>query len=194
MTNKDQSRVALDFPGAVKTAFGFLADFGFREADIEPTIVRYLTERIFLSVYHGRSSCELGIEVGLRNATGEQPGYSLSEFVRLLDPAAAEQLKDFCATTASEVAVGVSRLATHVKQYVAPHLAGNEAGFAALAQQRREWADAFAADVMARQVRPKAAEAFREKRYGEAAGLYESIKSLLSPAELTKLEYAKKRG
>lgn len=191
MATMDKSRVALDFSGAVRSAFAFLKGFGFREIGTEATIVRYATERVFLNVYHGRSSYELGIEVGLLDASSEERGYSLSEFVRLVEPAEAAQLKDFCATTASEVANGVTRLATQVKQYVARVLSGDEAIFAVLALQRREWADAFAADIAYRQVSPKAAAAFREKRYREAANLYESIKSRLSPAELTKLEYAK---
>jgi hypothetical protein len=191
MATTDKSRAGLEFPAAVRRAFVFLKGFGFQEVSAEATIVRYATERVFLNVHHGRSSYELGIEVGLLDASSEERGYSLSEFVRLVEPAEAAQLKDFCATTASEVADGVARLATQVKQHVARVLRGDEAIFTELSGQRREWADAFAADVAYRQVSPRAAAAFREKRYSEAADLYESIKSRLSPAELTKLEYAK---
>jgi hypothetical protein len=190
----DEPRASLDFAGAVRGAFAFLNGFGFREVGAEATSVRYAAERVFLNVYHGRSSYELGIEVGLLDASGEERGYSLSEFVRLVEPAEADHLKDFCATTANEVADGIARLSTQVKQYVARALRGDEAIFAELARQRRAWGDAFAADVAYRQVSPRAAAAFREKRYREAADLYESIKSRLSPAELTKLEYAKRHG
>jgi len=190
----EESRGELEFSMAVRRAFAFLDGFGFREVCEAATIVRYATERVFLNVYHGRSSFELGIEVGLLEARGEQHGYSLGEFVRLVDPAEAGRLKNDCATTANEVAYGVARLATRVQQYLARVLRGDEAIFPELARQRREWADAFAADISYRQVGPKAAAAFREKRYSEAADLYESVKSQLSPAELMKLEYAKQHG
>lgn len=187
------SRTALNFPAAVRVAFHFLGEFGFQEIDAEETIVRYATDRIFLNVYHGRSSYEIGIEVGLLDENGSDAGgYSLSEFIRLTKPEEGARLRYFCATTPDEVQTGLERLAAQVKQHVARALKGDETIFPELEHQQQEWARAFAADVGYRQVSPKAAEAFRQKEYQKAAELYESIREKLTPAELTKLEYAKK--
>jgi hypothetical protein len=125
----EQPRTGLEFSTAVRRAFAFLDDFGFREVSAEATIVRYATERTFLNVYHGRASYELGIEVGVLDGNSEGHGYSLSEFVRLVDPAAAALLREFCATTANEVAGGVAKLANQVQQYVARTVRGDEAIF-----------------------------------------------------------------
>jgi len=185
-----QERGMLGFSEGVRTNLGFLKQYGFREVDAEDTIIRYATERVFLNVYHGRSSYELGIEVGLV-AEMDKRGYPLGAFVRLTDPEEGARLRYVCATTAEEVRTGLQRLAAQVERYVKRALKGDETIFSELAQQQREWAAAYVADLAYEQVSPKAAEAFREKRYGEAAKLYESIENRLSPAELTKLEYAK---
>jgi hypothetical protein len=48
-------------------------------------------------------------------------------------------------------------------------------------------------DVLASHVRPKTEAAFRERRYREAADLYEKIRARLTPTEVKKLEFARKR-
>jgi hypothetical protein len=78
MSSRDrlhQGRGHLGFPQAVRDAFRFLQTFGFKEVGADDTIVRYATERVFLNIYHGRSSYELGIEIGPRS--DQQKGYSL---------------------------------------------------------------------------------------------------------------------
>jgi hypothetical protein len=189
----DQSRAGLDFPAAVRNAFAFVKDLGFREVGADATIVRYATEWVLLTIYHGRSSYELGVEVALVNAERREPGYTLNEFFRLAsaEDATHEELKSYCATTAAEVAIGVGKLASLAKVYLPTALRGDEGIFEALARQRQAWATGFAADVAYRQLSPKAAAAFREGKYREAAELYESIRNRLSSAELAKLEYAK---
>jgi hypothetical protein len=192
MVTSDNSRAALNFANTAREVFLFLGDFGFQEVGAEETIVRYATKRIFFHVYHGRSSYELGIDVGLFGpGTIEVHGYSLGEFARLTDPMEAANLRDFCATTPEEVGIGLGKLAAQAMQYVARALRGDETVFSELERQQREWGSALAADVAYRQVSPKAAEAFREKNYHKAVELYESIKNRLTPAELKKFEYAK---
>lgn len=191
----EQERAVLGFSEGVRANFGFLQKYGFKEVGAEDTIVRYATERVLLNVYHGRSSYELGIEVGLLGAIGgDVRGYPLGAFVRLMDPEEGGRLRYFCATTPEEVRTGLQRLAAQVKHYVDRALKGDETIFSELARQQREWASAFAADVAYEQESPKAAEAFRQQEYRKAAELYESIRGKLTPAELKKLEYAKKHG
>jgi len=190
-----QGRAYLGFTDAVRGNFGFMKDHGFKEVRAEDTIIRYETERVFLNVYHGRSSHELGIEVGLLETGGRDVhGYPLGAFVRLMDPEEGSRLRYFCATTPGEVGTGVQRLAVQVRHYVDRALKGDERIFSELAQQQREWASEFADEVAYNQVGPKAAEAFRQQNYRKAAELYESIRGKLTPAELKKLEYAKKHA
>ena len=188
-------RVALGFARVVQEAFRFLSGYGFRLQSSEVTILRYASERVFVNVYHGRSSYELGVEIGLVSPRpDEATGYSLSELVRLKSPEEAEQFRNFMATTPNEVKVGVKKLAEQLMAYGDKALRGDGLVFETLAQQRRAWSSTFAAEVTYRQVSPKAAEAFRRQDYRKAAELYESIEGKLTPAELKKLEYARKHA
>jgi hypothetical protein len=185
-------RGELGFAGLAEGAFNFLSDFGFRLVSAEATIVRYSSERVFVNVYHGRSSYELGIEVGLVGSETER-GYPLEAFVRLSDPERASRLRNFMATTTDEVRVGLQRLAEQVKQDVEPALRGSEEVFAELHRQRQEWSKSYASEVLASQVRPKAEAAFRERDYVRFVELLSKIEDALTPAEAQKLSYARRQ-
>lgn len=78
-------RRRLNFPSVVAQRFAFLADYGFSEVESSATIVRYRRGDLRLSVYHGRSSCEIGLKIG-----HDDDRYSMSEIIRATDPAAAD--------------------------------------------------------------------------------------------------------
>ncbi len=182
-------RRRLNFPHVVGQAFSFLEDMGFREIEAAPTIVRYRKDDLVCNVYHGRSSYELGFEIG---PEGEE--YPVSALIRASDVAAYDQYRTPVATTPAELASGIKRLADLVRQYGERALRGDPAFFAELRRQQKAWAEAYALDVLARQIRPKAEAAFRAGRYREAAELYAKIGPRLSPTEQKKLEAARKRS
>src|SRR6266508_1197859 len=63
-------RESLGFAPAATQAFSFLVErLGFRLAKQEPTFVRYESKSVFVNIYHGRSSYEIGVEVGPRAQT-----------------------------------------------------------------------------------------------------------------------------
>jgi hypothetical protein len=189
------SRATLGFAEVAQEALHFLSDYGFRLQSSDATIVRYASERVFVNVYHGRSSYELGLEVGsISRQRGDAAGYSMSELIRLNNHEEAECFRNFMATTPVEVKLGVQKLAEQLLRYGDRALRGDDLVFDALEQQRQKWASTFAADVAYRQISPKAAEAFRQREYRKAAELFESIRGELTPAELKKLEYAKKHA
>ena len=182
-------RERLNFVNAVTERFGFLSEWGFSMTESLPTLVRYRNGEIGVDVYHGRQSYELGFGVerlGVR--------YPLATLIRAIDPEAEQEYRNFAATTPDVVANGLTQLAELVKRYGEPALRGDAEFFARLDKQRVEWAEGYALDVLARQLRPKADAAFREGRYREAAELYERIRPRLTPAELKKLTLAKNRA
>jgi hypothetical protein len=185
-------RSKLEFAKAAEEAFHFLLDQGFRLVSAETTIVRYSSERIFVNVYHGRSSYELGIDVGLVGSEMEH-GYPLEAFVRLSDPEHAPRIRNFMATTSNEVRVGLRQLAEHVKRYVVPALPGGQNVFAELQRQAQEWRNSYAMEVLAGQIRPKAEAAFREHDYVRFVEHLSKIESVLTPVEKQKLSYARRK-
>jgi hypothetical protein len=193
-TSIDRSK--LRFAEEVQVAFDFLTtDHNFRCVSVEPTFVRYESDRVFINIYHGRSSYELGTEIGLLNAAeGTGQSYPLSALIDLVDSEEGNRYRNFIATTPDLVKVGVKKLSETFKKYAEDILRGNPAVFAKLKKQSDQWRKSFAREVLASHVRPKAEEAFRSKNYKEATQLYESILSELTPAELKKLEYARKHS
>jgi len=151
--------------------------------------VRYRKRKLELNIYHGRQSFEIGFHIG---HAGEH--YSMSEIIRVTDPAAADQYRNAAATTPAELVSAVDRLAVLVSRYGERALRDDPAFFTELNRQLKSWSDAYALEVLAQQLRPKAEAAFREGRYREAAELYGRIHARLSPTELKKLDIARERS
>lgn len=184
-------RDGLDFANAVRSAFAFVHMRGFSEVEVGPTIVRFESRSLQLTIYHGRSSHEIRVEIGLKGTSAR--GYSLSEVIRLADEAEGRKFRNPLFATREGVWQGVATVAVLLKKFGEALLNGDQDRFFQLDEQRKRWSETYARDVLAEQLRPSANEAFREGRYGEAANLFERIKARLSPVELQKLEVANRR-
>jgi hypothetical protein len=173
----------------VTRAFAFLSDFGFLQVESSPTIVRYRKGNVEINIYHGRQSYELGFEVS-RDGTS----YSISSIIRATDPETGKKYRNTAATTNTVLAQGLVKLVELVRQYGQRALSCDPDFFAELARQRKKWTEEYAIEVLESQLRPKADEAFRQGRYREAIDLYERFRPRLTPADLKKLEIAKRKA
>ncbi len=188
-TNTITQREQFNFIEAVRPQFSWLSTYGFHCVREESTFVRYESNTSFLNIYHGRSSYEVDAEYGELSDSQSYPVYAL---IRLSDPKEAENYRSYTAITPDAVMAGVKKLSTILKKYAESFLNDAPNIFGKLAKQQKECAKELALEVLSKQVRPKAEEAFRNKNYVEAAKLYESIESELSTSECKKLEYARK--
>jgi hypothetical protein len=184
-----RERTRLNFADAVSKRFAFLCGLGFCEEESLPTLVRYRKDDLEVAVYHGRRSFEIGFEIARLGVR-----YSIGELIRAADREKAAQYRNYAATTPRGIAEGLVQLEGLVKQYGERALGGDPAFFAALAQQRKSWAEEYALDVLASQLRPQAEAAFRSGNYRQAADIYQRIRPRLCAAELKKLALAKERG
>lgn len=182
-------RTRLNFADAVARRFRFLEGMGFIEGESEPTEVYYQNKDLLVRISHGKSSFELRLEL----VRGEET-FSLQELVRVTSPEAAEEYRAFAATTAPEMMVGVDKLARLTEIYLPRALDTLPGLFDRLRANRQVWADSLALDVLERQVRPKAEEAFRLGHFGYAAELYGRIYPRLTSTEKKKLKMAQRKS
>ena len=185
----EQDRVHLNFENVAKTTFAFLNDLGFSLVESQLTLVRYQSGDVEISVFHGRRSYEIGVDISYVGTR-----YALAEIVRVADPDAAKRYGHAMASTAEGVVVGLVELGSLLKRYGTLALQGDPQFFSILEEKRKVWADEYWIDGLARQVRPQADDAFHRGDYAKAAELYARIRSCLSPAEVKKLALAEERS
>ena len=180
-------RMTSDLAASARNNFAFLLSAGFVEVESGPTLVRFQRNEIEVRIYKGRMSYEIGCEIIDGGET-----YYLSEFIRLADPEKADRYRQLTATTPKQTEAAVSNVSELFLQYVEGALSNPTETFLLLRKLRKKWSHDYAQEVLATIYRPKANEAFRSGRYGDAVKLYEEFEANLSPSEKAKLSYAKK--
>jgi len=181
-------RSNLNFQEKVRKAFAFLGDLGFSEVEALPTIVRYRKGDIEVDVYHGRQSYEIGAGV---TAFGTR--YPISAIICAVDSEAFKRFRYAMTTTPEGIVAGLEELSSLMKRYGRAAIEGDPQFFSTLEKQKQLWSAEYAIDVLARQLRPQADEAFRRRDYSKAADLYSRIKNRLTKTELKKLSLAEER-
>lgn len=187
--NTDSKREHLNFSEAARRCFAFLCERGYSEIEVLPTLLRYRNGDLEVDVFHGRSSYEVGFGISRRGTR-----YSLSALIRLENPVAAQAYRNYVATTDAGIEAGLTRVRDLVERYGQRALRGDPDCFDQLETQRKAWSKEYAMDVLEAQVRPRAEEAFRMGNYQKSAELYEEIFERLTPAELKKLAFARRRA
>ena len=192
---KNSDSIELNFEKEVTAAFEFLVtQYNFKVVLTRATYVRYECKDLFVDIYHGRLSNELGIEIGLlTKATGEEKGYTISELMRLSEEEKADQFMRPIANTPQKIKNGLIMLSSLLKQYGHEVLLGNLHIFDKLRLNRIQWNARFAHDLYVKQIKEKASIAFSQKKFSEAVRSYESILDDLLPIEQKKLEYARQK-
>lgn len=196
MLNKEPrpEREQLGFTDVVLSNFKFLGEFGLRPVDEKVTLVRYESAGIFVNVYHGRVSFELGVEIGRLN----EPEARLSVFdiVRWAGAEKAESFGQhvmFQVSSRQGVQEFVPKLAALVKKYATPFLRGDEDAYRTALQSRaKRYADEVK-DGNLRAVRSKADAAWQAKNYPHVVELYGPLRNDLTEVEAKKLAYAEQQ-
>jgi hypothetical protein len=186
----------------VKTDFGFqkmvielfswLEDYGFSLIEEKSTIVKYEGRFGYVNVYHGRSSYEVGIEIG---PPGEEQksNYSMSELIRLREYEKAKNYRNPIATSEQTMRTAIFAQAEKLMMYGQRVFKGESKVWQELKQQRQNWSKEYAMDIMQSQVRQEVENYFHKKDYKRVIELLSRIEGRLTSVELKKLEYAKKK-
>ncbi len=189
----DPPHIVPPFADAVKDEFKFLStSYRFRVVTTERTFVRFESAHVFVNAYHGRSSFELGVEIGRFKDRNEREQYfHLGEVVRLQDARAWQEFRAYQTADPKLVIEGVQLLAQQLKLWGNDALCGNADIFAALRQQRIEDAAEYAHELRLSRARTKAYEAWKQHNYVDVALYYGQFEGDLSHAERGKLQYAR---
>ena len=163
-----------DFASAVLREFEFVKDYGFAPVSVDAQRVQFRCGGIDLIVYVERMS------VAAMEFSRNGRSYSLGNIVRLRDPGAARGFREMSFRGSCELVRALRNLTRYLRQYGVGFLRGDPDEYAALDERVNAWIKARADDVREEQIRPKAAEAFRQRRYKDAAALYAEIESRLN--------------
>lgn len=193
MLNKEpgQERTQLGFKDDVLSSFKFLANFGLRPVEEKVTFVRYESSEVFVNVFHGRASYELGVEIG--RLKEQDAKLSIFDIVRW---AGAE--KDggfghhvmFQVSSRAGVREFVPKLAALAQKYAVPLLRGDEDAYRTALESRAKRCADEVKEGNLRAVRSKADAAWQAKDYARVVELYGTIRKELTEVEAKKLAYA----
>jgi hypothetical protein len=184
-------RASLGFAEAVRAAFDeYLGNLGYRCVESDPTLVRYKSNSTFVNVYHGRTSYEIGLEVG-QVSDPEGIRYRLPDILDgVLGPGHAVKTY-FQASTRAAVLSCVASIARAVRMHLQPVLQGDPNGLKRIAILARHRDGEVTKKYVQGPVREKADYAWRRKDFERVKQLYESLEPDLTEVEMKRLEYAR---
>jgi hypothetical protein len=189
-------RASLGFREAVTSEFDFLVkNFSFTCVKQDVTYVRYESSDVFVNVYHGRASFELNVEIGERAGGRDIPEtrFTIGDILYLFSPQVAENYHPYQVTTLESVKKFVGELARLVEQYATPALRGDHNCFQRVAEIQLQRSNNLLQTWELNRVRREVETAWREKDFKRVVEIYDPVKEHLTPAEVKKLEYARKK-
>jgi hypothetical protein len=196
LLNKEPNpeRAELGFKEAVLSSFKFLNDAGLRPVQQEMTFVRYESPEVFLNVYHGRASFELGVEIGrLKETNIKLTLYDIVAWAGAEKAQGFGQHVTFQVSSRKGVQEFVPKLAALVKKHATSFLRADGAAFDSASEIQSERARDYAKGVNLSQVRRKAEAAWHAKDYAQVVDLYSPVRDDLTEVEAKKLTYAQQQ-
>jgi hypothetical protein len=186
-------RDKLGFKEAVLDNFSFLSSYGFKVVEENVTFVRFESSAVFVDVYHGRASFEIGVHIGL---LGDRNGYvSLSDIIAWAGAERAEgfgQHVMFQVSTREGVQEFVPKVSELVNKYAAPFLMGKANAYQAAHAIASRRGGEYAKQVNLSPVRARAETAWHSKNYPQVVELYGSMRDDLTKVEAARLIYAER--
>lgn len=179
-----------NFPVEVLNHFGWLVVEGFDVQLKESTRVVFGNENANVTVYQGRSSREIGVEVQVGKSGA---AYAMSELLRLVDADDATAYRNPIALTLGELRRALEQQSERLRRVGPRCLHGDRSTVEELALNRKNWGEAYELETRLSSAVPKADKAFREGNYRGVVALLEPLEQGLSPALRKKLEFAKKK-
>jgi hypothetical protein len=180
----------LRFVEEVNIQFGFLRDMGFTRVHCEDTIVQFQSSMVGVTIYHGRQSYEIGLEITFPSSKDRFP---ISAILLLIDPIQADEYRNPAGTTVESVAVGVRGLAELFRKCIDSGVLCDDRVLSRLETLCSERIRKFSLDVELRQAHRKCESAWAEKDLAKVVQILSPLREHLATGDLRRLEYAEKR-
>jgi len=188
-------RLQLDFAQTVEASFRFLVcQFRFRLVDMQPTFVRYEAEQAFVNIFHGRSSYELGIEIGRWvEVDGRlvEEKFTLGDVIALGHDLSAVGYRSYTATSKEQLVRSIAQLADWTQRFGSQALRGEPTVFDSLRAQGAQQSQTTLEGWRAQRLRAAASEAWRRKDWGRVIDAYSEMDAELGSVELKRSERAR---
>lgn len=194
-TKGGEHRERFGFQEAVLASFEFLSNYGLKPKKKEATFVRYESKRVFVDVYHGRSSFEIGVQVGRKD---RKEKYGLDYIVAWAGQGAWESEgfgrgTMFQVSTPAAVEPMVPKVAELLKKYGDRFLEGDAGFYNDLEVANERASQEYTRRLIVERTKSQAGCAWTEKDYARVVDLYQPIREELTQIELKRLAYAEKR-
>lgn len=193
-TEPGRNREQLGFKDAVLASFRFLRKYGLKPVTEDVTLVRYESKEVFVNVYHGRASFEIGVEIGRLDRPEK---YGLGYIVAWAGEAAWEaegfgRRTMFQVSNREGVQKFVPKVAEVVKKYGDRFLTGHAEFYDELQKDNERELAAFERKQLLTHIRKEADAAWKAKDYGRVAELLQPVRDDLTKIEAKRLAYAEK--
>lgn len=188
-TGAERSR--LGFAEAVARWFSFLeSTFGFHQVKQDATFVRYESDVLFLNVFHGRGSYEIGVELG--KLEKPEVHYRLPVLVAALAPGYTGSTV-FQASSRSSVERCVAEVARTLEAYCGAALRGDAETFRVVEQEARAESERVTLQAQFGAIIDRADQAWDTKDLGRARELYRRAEAALDATRRRRLHYLTRR-
>jgi hypothetical protein len=188
-------RLGLGFEASVTRHFEFLEDLGYMIVEAGETLVRYERTPFFVRVFHGRSSYELGVEIGrtvTRNGQRIEQAYPIGYLAHVIGGVALDEYRSQSATTRTQVDRFVAELGRWLGAHGKPALRGDESIYDAMskavAKDSAQQIDAMRAVELRRRVD----HAWRTKDYATVVQVYDELDRELNTVNLRAFEVSRR--
>lgn len=195
-TIPDLERESFGFKEKVLSEFEFLVrNYGYSCVQANPTFVRFESKKVFVNVYHGRSSYILGFEIGLLGDKihGQELKITLDSILRAKDVSLGTKSIILQASTEPSLNKCVKQLAGVIRENITEELLGKDDALTELFTVQERISDNYLRDMDLGYLRNKVASAWAKKDFQEVIDLYQLMINDLNPLEIKRLEYAKKK-
>lgn len=193
LTKPSSNRDGLRFAQSVIQYFAFLcSDNGFRITDQSLTLVRFESKDVFVNVYHGRASYELGVEIGrLDDPSGTR--YRLPTIIEAFLGGTGDQKAVFQASSPNAVRSSIEHLAHLVSSHCSALLRGDDDAFDQVRKGAKDISEQLTEHYTLGMLRRRAEQAWRGKNYADVVRIYETFTRPLTSIERKRLEIARRR-